>query len=83
MNKINPLLLQYTTLPNHLFALLNRYRVVIPGIQRHYVQGGNSPRAAEVRENFIQELFNACTEGRGVQLHPIRGGFMPTGSAKP
>lgn len=73
MNKINPLLLQYTTLPNHLFALLNRYRVVIPGIQRHYVQGGNSPRAAEVRKNFIRELFKACDEGRDVQLHFIYG----------
>lgn len=71
--KINPPLPQYTTLPNHLFALLNRYRVVIPGIQRHYVQGGDSPRAAEVRKNFIQELFNACTEGRGGQLHFIYG----------
>ena len=73
MNKINPLLLQYTTLPNHLFALLNRYRVVIPGIQRHYVQGGNSPRAAEVRKNFIRELFKACADGREVQLYFIYG----------
>ena len=55
------------------FELLTRYRVEIPCIQRHYVQGADTPRARDVRTNFIQTLYSACTKGTPVLLHFIYG----------
>lgn len=49
----NDILKYYIEVPDNLFALLSRYRVVIPGIQRHYVQGANNPKAESVRKQFI------------------------------
>ncbi len=46
------------TIPHTLFELLSRYRISIPGIQRHYVQGANEPHATEVRKNFIRDILN-------------------------
>lgn len=64
---------QYTKIPNNLFALLSRYRVVIPGIQRHYVQGAKNPKAESIRKQFIKELFNAIEEQSVFNLHFIYG----------
>jgi hypothetical protein len=44
--------------PNNLFALLNKYRVIVPGIQRHYVQGANTVKAREVRKIFIRDILS-------------------------
>jgi len=66
-------LLQYTKTPNNLFGLLSRYRVVVPGIQRHYVQGADNPRAKNIRENFIAELLSAIKNGKELHLHFIYG----------
>lgn len=49
----NNIIQQYIEIPDNLFALLSRYRVVIPGIQRHYVQGANNPKAESVRKQFV------------------------------
>lgn len=38
------ILKHYIEVPDNLFTLLSRYRVVIPGIQRHYVQEPIIPR---------------------------------------
>ena len=43
--------------PGTLFELLGHYRVVVPAIQRHYVQGANTPKANEVRVGFLNDLF--------------------------
>lgn len=43
--------------PGTLFELLGHYRVVVPAIQRHYVQGASTPKAKEVRERFLNDLF--------------------------
>ncbi len=59
--------------PDRFFELLTRYRVEIPCIQRHYVQGADTPRARDVRTNFIQTLYSACTKGTPVLLHFIYG----------
>lgn len=40
----NDILKYYIEVPDNLFVLLSRYRVVIPGIQRHYVQGAIIPK---------------------------------------
>ena len=70
----NDILKQYTEVPDNLFTLLSRYRVVIPGIQRHYVQGANNPKAESVRKLFIKEIFTAIEEKQNeFNLHFIYG----------
>lgn len=70
---INNALKQYTQIPNNLFALLSRYRVIVPGIQRHYVQGADKPEAKSIRENFINEIFDIIEEEKTLNLHFIYG----------
>ena len=68
------ILKHYIEVPDNLFALLSRYRVVIPGIQRHYVQGANNPKAENVRKQFIKEIFTAIEEKQNeFNLHFIYG----------
>lgn len=68
------ILKHYIEVPDNLFALLSRYRVVIPGIQRHYVQGANNPKAKSVRKQFIKEIFTAIEEKQNeFNLHFIYG----------
>ena len=70
----NDILKQYIEVPDNLFALLSRYRVVIPGIQRHYVQGANNPKAESVRKQFIKEIFTAIEKKQNeFNLHFIYG----------
>ena len=70
----NDILKHYIEVPDNLFALLSRYRVVIPGIQRHYVQGANNPKAESVRKLFIKEIFTAIEEKQNeFNLHFIYG----------
>lgn len=68
------ILKHYIEVPDNLFTLLSRYRVVIPGIQRHYVQGANNPKAESVRKQFIKEIFTAIEEKQNeFNLHFIYG----------
>lgn len=68
------ILKHYIEVPDNLFALLSRYRVVIPGIQRHYVQGANNPKAESVRKQFIKEIFTAIEKKQNeFSLHFIYG----------
>lgn len=70
----NDILKHYIDVPDNLFALLSRYRVVIPGIQRHYVQGANNPKAESVRKQFIKEIFTAIEKKqKEFNLHFIYG----------
>ena len=70
----NDILKHYIDVPDNLFALLSRYRVVIPGIQRHYVQGANNPKAESVRKQFIKEIFTAIEKKQNeFNLHFIYG----------
>lgn len=70
----NDILKHYIEVPDNLFALLSKYRVVIPGIQRHYVQGANNPKAESVRKQFIKEIFTAIEEKQNeFNLHFIYG----------
>mgnify|MGYP002657907884 FL=1 len=70
----NDILKHFIEVPDNLFALLSRYRVVIPGIQRHYVQGANNPKAESVRKLFIKEIFTAIEEKQNeFNLHFIYG----------
>jgi len=73
MIESNNILQQYMRFPDNLFALLSRYHVAIPGIQRHYVQGADTPKAKDIRKNFIQTLFEACCNNQSVHLHFVYG----------
>ena len=64
--------LQHAT-PHTLFALLSRYRVSVPGIQRHYVQGGSDAHATEVRTIFINDIFQSFRKGNEMSLDFIFG----------
>lgn len=64
---------QYTMVPDNLLALLSKYRVVVPGIQRHYVQGANNSKAQSIRKQFVKDIFNAIDKGRFFKLHFIYG----------
>ena len=44
--------------PKTLLDLLGRYRVVVPAIQRHYVQGANTAKAKTVRGRFLNDIFS-------------------------
>lgn len=74
------ILKHYIKVPDNLFTLLSRYRVVIPGIQRHYVQGANNPKAESVRKQFIKEIFAAIKEKQNeFSLHFIYGSINTNG----
>lgn len=76
----NDVLKHYIEVPDNLFALLSRYRVVIPGIQRHYVQGANNPKAESVRKQFIKEIFTAIEKKQNeFNLHFIYGPINTNG----
>ena len=76
----NNILKHYIEVPDNLFALLSRYRVVIPGIQRHYVQGANNPKAESVRKQFIKEIFTAIEKKQNeFNLHFIYGPINSNG----
>lgn len=76
----NDILKHYIEVPDNLFALLSRYRVVIPGIQRHYVQGANNPKAESVRKQFIKEIFTAIEKKQNeFNLHFIYGPINTNG----
>ena len=74
------ILKHYIEVPDNLFTLLSKYRVVIPGIQRHYVQGANNPKAESVRKQFIKEIFAAIKEKQNeFSLHFIYGSINTNG----
>lgn len=76
----NDILKHYIEVPDNLFALLSRYHVVIPGIQRHYVQGANNPKAESVRKQFIKEIFTAIEKKQNeFNLHFIYGPINTNG----
>lgn len=76
----NNILKHYIEVPDNLFALLSRYRVVITGIQRHYVQGANNPKAESVRKQFIKEIFTAIEKKQNeFNLHFIYGPINTNG----
>lgn len=76
----NDILKQNIEVPDNLFTLLSRYRVVIPGIQRHYVQGANNPKAESVRKQFIKEIFTAIEKKQNeFNLHFIYGPINTNG----
>lgn len=65
---------QYIQAPKNLLALLSRFRVVIPGIQRHYVQGAKSTKSESIRKQFVRKLLEVIHHESGsLNLHFIYG----------
>ena len=64
---------QYAQTPNNILALLSRYRVVIPGIQRHYVQGAKNRKAESIRQQFVKEILDTISDNKSLNLHFIYG----------
>ena len=57
----NNIIQQYIEIPDNLFVLLSRYRVVIPGIQRHYVQGApDFVNASPTRNRPVHKPQREC-----------------------
>lgn len=67
------IILQYTQTPNNILALLSKYRVIVPGIQRHYVQGANNRKAESIRQQFVQEILETISSEKVLNLHFIYG----------
>ncbi len=55
------------------WKLIHTYKIVIPIIQRDYVQGLDNSRAIEVREKFLNQLFRSLHERQPVLLDFIYG----------
>lgn len=67
--------------PNNLFSLLSKYRVIVPGIQRHYVQGENTVKAKEVRTTFIRDILrNMMPDPKPLNLDFIYGPIDTVGA---
>lgn len=66
--------------PNNLFSLLSKYRVIVPGIQRHYVQGANTVNAIEVRTTFIRDIFTSMHPPQPLCLDFIYGPIDTAGT---
>lgn len=62
-----------TKTPKTFFNLLNRYRVIVPGIQRHYVQGDDTVMARDVRTTFIRDIFSHIKNKSPLSLDFIYG----------
>lgn len=62
-----------TKTPKTLFDLLNKYRVIIPGIQRHYVQGDDTAKARDVRTTFIRDVFTHIKGWKPLSLDFVYG----------
>ena len=60
-------------IPHTFFELLSRYRIAIPCLQRHYVQGENTSKARDVLSKFLADLFDKFADNDSKQLHFIFG----------
>ena len=69
-----------TKTPKTLFDLLNKYRVIIPGIQRHYVQGADTAKARDVRTTFIRDIFGHIKRAVPLSLDFIYGPIDTSGT---
>lgn len=59
--------------PHTFFELLSRYRIAIPCLQRHYVQGETTSKSKEVRGNFLRNLLLSFANNAPKQLHFLFG----------
>ncbi|MCF6177383.1 MAG: DUF262 domain-containing protein [Victivallaceae bacterium] len=60
-------------LPNTFLALLEKYNVEIPMIQRDYAQGRGDEKTGEIREHFIKEMLSHIKNKETLELDFIYG----------
>lgn len=56
-----------------LHKMLETHEIVIPIIQRDYVQGRDNDNVREIRENFIKDIFNKLYNNQKLKLSFIYG----------
>lgn len=53
--------------------LINEYKIVVPKIQRDYVQGRENDTVKKNREEFVEELIDSLAGGRPMSLNFVYG----------
>ena len=53
--------------------LIKKYKIVVPKIQRDYVQGRKNKTVEKNREEFVKELIDSLTGGRLISLNFVYG----------
>ena len=55
------------------WKLINEYKIVVPKIQRDYIQGRNNDVVKRNREEFINELFDSLVKNKSMSLNFVYG----------
>lgn len=55
------------------WKLSNEYKIVVPKIQRDYIQGRNNDVVKRNREEFINELFDSLVKNKSMSLNFVYG----------
>ena len=55
------------------WQLINKYKIVVPKIQRDYIQGRANLTVKKNREEFVEELTRSLLENRQMSLNFIYG----------
>ena len=58
--------------------LLNNYNIKIPIIQRDYAQGRNDDKAENIRNKFLEHIFEALKNNKELHLDFIYGSVTQT-----
>lgn len=53
--------------------LINEYKIVVPKIQRDYVQGRENKTVEKNREEFVKELIGSLAENKPMSLNFVYG----------
>ena len=66
-------------LPSEIGEVISLDKVKVPKIQRPYAQGRTLATETYIRKNFLNDIFNALTEDKELELNFIYGSITPDG----
>lgn len=55
------------------YQLISKYKIIIPKIQRDYAQGRVDDKTKQIRDNFLENIFNALENNKSLNLDFIYG----------
>lgn len=55
------------------YRLISKYKIIIPKIQRDYAQGRGDDKTKQIRDNFLENIFNALENNKSLNLDFIYG----------
>ncbi len=58
------------------WKLINEYKIVVPKIQRDYIQGRNNDVVKRNREEFINELIDSLVKNKSMSLNFVYGTML-------